>query len=43
MAEKGNMGNDEIQNLMEKNPHLKAYVEGVKKKMGEPAISQTVV
>ena len=37
MAEKGNMGNDEIQNLMEKNPHLKAYVEGVKKKMGEPA------
>ena len=30
------MGTDEINSLLEKNPHLKKYVENVKAKMGEP-------
>jgi len=36
------MGKDEIDSLIEKNPHLKAYIEGVKKKMGEPAFYSPV-
>jgi len=30
------MGQDEINSLMEKNPHLKTYIDSIKKKMGEP-------
>jgi flagellar protein FlaI len=36
------MGKDEINSLMEKNPHLKTYVESVKSKMGEPAFYSPV-
>ena len=31
------MGKDEVNQLMEKNPHLKKYVENIKEKMNEPA------
>ncbi|UCF12593.1 MAG: type II/IV secretion system ATPase subunit [Thermoplasmatales archaeon] len=30
------MGKEEIQNLLEKNPHLVKYVEDIKKKIGDP-------
>ena len=30
------MGKEEIQNLLEKNPHLVEYVEDIKKKIGNP-------
>ena len=30
------MGKEEIQNLLEKNPHLVKYVENIKKKIGNP-------
>ena len=36
------MGKDEINSLIEKNPHLRAYVESVKSKMGEPAFYSPV-
>jgi len=36
------MGEDEINSLMEKNPHLKTYVESIKSKMGEPAFYSPV-
>ena len=36
------MGKDEIDSLIEKNPHLKTYIESIKKKMGEPAFYSPV-
>ncbi len=30
------MGKDEVEKLMQKNPHLRQYVEQIKNKMGEP-------
>jgi len=36
------MGKDEVDSLIEKNPHLKTYIEIVKKKMGEPAFYSPV-
>jgi len=36
------MGKDEINSLMEKNPHLKKYVESIKSKMGEPSFYSPV-